>query len=102
MITLIRFIDFHVITIMPKVLNYAVLITQWTLTSVVAVSYNYGKIESDALPNFSYLNLKQFNTIKIMKIPFGSILSNALNVEVACELYALVPIDYLYHAAITN
>jgi len=67
----------------------------------LAVSHNYGKIESDdALANFSYLNLKRFNTIKIMKILLDLILSNASNVEVPYELYALVPINYLYQAAL--
>lgn len=54
---------------------------KWTLTSDVAVPHKYGNIESDALPNFSYLNLKQFNTIKNNKDSIlDLILSNALNV----------------------
>jgi len=54
-----------------------------------------------ALANFSYLNLKQFKSIKNRKNSIlDLILSNALSVEVECELDALVPIDYLYHPAL--
>jgi len=38
---------------------------QWSLFNESTISL-YGKIESDALANFSFLNLKQFNTIKIV------------------------------------
>lgn len=74
---------------------------KWSLPNDVAVSHKYGNIELDALANFSYLNLKQFNTIKNNKNSIlDLILSNALNVVVDCEQYALVPIDYLYHPAL--
>lgn len=39
---------------------------QWTLFNEPTISL-YGKIESDALANFSFLNLKQLNTIKNRK-----------------------------------
>jgi len=56
---------------------------------------------NNAIANFSYLNLKQFNPIKNHNNSIlDLILSNALNVEVECERNALVPIDYLYHPAL--
>lgn len=73
---------------------------QWSSVSDGVVSH-FGKLEADALANFSYLNLKQFNTIKNHKNSIlDLVLSNSADVCVAREQSTLVPIDYLYHPAL--
>lgn len=62
---------------------------------------HFGKIEADALANFSYLNLKQFNTVKNHKNSIlDLVLSNSADVCVSREQSTLVPIDYSYHPAL--
>jgi len=46
--------------------DYNFLTIQWALFKEPTISL-YGKIESDGLANFSFLNLMQFNTIKNRK-----------------------------------
>jgi len=61
----------------------------------------YGKIESEALSHFSFLNLKQFNYIKNRNNSIlDLILSNSSYITVSCEISTLVQIDYLYHPAL--
>lgn len=73
---------------------------QWSLHSEPTISL-YGKIESEALSNFSFLNLKQFNYIKNRNNSIlDLILSNSSYITVSCEISTLVPTDYLYHPAL--
>jgi len=73
---------------------------QWSTVSDEVVS-RFSKIEADALANYSYLNLKQFNTVKNHKNSIlDLILSNSADVCVSREQSTLIPIDYLYHPAL--
>lgn len=57
---------------------------KWSLANCEDVS-RYSTLESNALTNCSYFNLKQFNTIKYHKnYILDLILSNTFNVDVGC------------------
>jgi hypothetical protein len=70
--------------------------------SIVPMGARADSIESNVLAHLSYLNLMQFNLIYN---PSGSlldlVLSNVFNINVVNEDHTLLPLDSIYHPALT-
>ncbi|XP_025419025.1 uncharacterized protein LOC112689501 [Sipha flava] len=76
----------------------------WSLLNnkIVPNVSQFNNLIANNLANFSYLNLNQFNLVKNRSDSIlDLVLSNAHNLVVRNEPFSLLPIDYMYHPALT-
>ena len=75
----------------------------WSIVenNIVPNSLKYTNLKTNVIANFSYLNLRPFNTIKNHKnCKLDLILSNSTDILVFYETDTLLSIYYMYHPAL--